>query len=535
MLTLEAMEKRRRIMRRSAALGHCVCDPAKPCPCPVFKTDDVCECAGEQRTVKVNDGAVRLTEHVRSAGCASKVSKKILKTVLAGLPEIKDPRVLVGASAGDDAGVILLDETTAAVLTVDVFTPSVDDPYLFGQIAAANSVSDIYAMGATPLSALSIIGFPVYKLPTDAMREILRGGIDKMTEAGIAVIGGHSIHDEEVKCGFAVVGTAPAKRFIRNAGAQPGDILVLTKPLGNGIIAFANQVGRAEPEWMNAIGIAMSTLNKNAAEAIGTLAVHAMTDITGFSLTGHLAEIVKNSGAEIEIDFDALPFFNGVRELTCQEVLPGAVERNRESVPETLLDFSNLSPLQQYALFSPETSGGLLLFIAPEDVDIYMTALKEKGGTPTIIGRVVQKSETPMIRVISCSQSAWTAVPLAKRGKITVSESSPPPMVSNSTAACCASSDERLNSGEKSRPNPAQSATFTHYLGTVMGSSGAIDLKHKKLMALALSVGFKCGPCIDINIEAAKSEGATDAQIAEAIDMGIAFGGASAFMFYKNP
>ena len=207
-------------MQRSIALGHCICDPRKPCPCEVFKQQGYCHCAGEHP--KAAEGPVSLTEHVRNAGCASKISKDVLKEVLSGLPEIDDPRVVVGASAGDDAGVMMISLDTATILTVDVFCPSVDDPYTFGQIAAANSLSDIYAMGGEPQVALSIIGFPVHTLPTSAMREILRGGLDKMKEAGVPVIGGHSINDEEVKCGFAVVGTSPKDAYIRNAGAKAG-------------------------------------------------------------------------------------------------------------------------------------------------------------------------------------------------------------------------------------------------------------------------------------------------------------------------
>ncbi|NLK40825.1 MAG: selenide, water dikinase SelD, partial [Planctomycetes bacterium] len=193
------MDQRKRVMQRSMKLGHCVCDPKQPCPCDLFKTHNVCLCAGER--LDEPTGPVALTRLVEKAGCASKIDQAFLKEVLKDLPEPVDPRVLIGSTAGDDAGVYELPNGTCLVQTVDVFTPSVDDPYVFGQVAAANSVSDIYAMGGTPLTALSIIGFPVRQVPDAVMTRILCGGIDKMQEAGAAVIGGHSINDSQLKDG----------------------------------------------------------------------------------------------------------------------------------------------------------------------------------------------------------------------------------------------------------------------------------------------------------------------------------------------
>jgi selenide, water dikinase len=324
-VTAQELDRRKRVMQRSQKLGHCICDPHRPCPCDQFKQETVCHCAGERP--KPVQGPVRLTEHVRNAGCASKISKSVLHEVLAGLPEIDDPRVIVGASAGDDAGVMMLGGDHATILTVDVFCPSVDDPYTFGQIAAANSLSDIYAMGGKPDVALSVIGFPVHTLPLSVMRDILRGGLDKMKEAGVPVIGGHSINDEEVKCGFAVVGSSPAQAFVRNAGAQVGDVLVLTKPLGSGIVAFAHQIGRAPQGAMSQVAASMASLNKLAGELMVKRGAHAATDVTGFSLLGHLVEIVRNSQVEVSLDFDVIPLFDGVASLAAADVLPGAVER----------------------------------------------------------------------------------------------------------------------------------------------------------------------------------------------------------------
>ena len=244
------LEKRKRIMQRSIRLGHCICDAAKPCPCDLFKEKDICLCAGER--LEVPSGPVALTQLVEKAGCASKIDQAFLKAALSDLPTLEDPRVLVGMPAGDDAGVYALDDATALVQTVDVFTPSVDDPYQFGQVAAANSLSDVYAKGGRPLTALSIVGFPVRKLADSVLREILRGGIDKMAEAGVPVIGGHSIDDDQIKAGFAVTGLIDKNRVTTNAGARAGDVLILTKPLGTGIVAFAKQIGRAREESLAA-------------------------------------------------------------------------------------------------------------------------------------------------------------------------------------------------------------------------------------------------------------------------------------------
>ncbi|MBN8527263.1 MAG: selenide, water dikinase SelD, partial [Planctomycetes bacterium] len=299
------LAKRRQVMARSQALGHCICDAAKPCPCDTLLQQDRCPCAGERPTPAA--GPVRLTQHVRNAGCASKIGKGDLQRILAGLPELPDPRVVVGSAAGDDAGVIMLTPDRASVLTVDVFTPPVDDPYAFGRIAAANSLSDIYAMGATPQCALSIIGFPIHDLPGEAMREILRGGLDVMHEAGVPVVGGHSINDAEVKAGFAVVGTCAPGAVVRNAGARPGDVLVISKRIGGGFLGFANQLGICPPEALAAWTVSMGALNRAAGAAMARHGASAATDLTGFGLLGHLVEIAKAGGTAIELDLDALP------------------------------------------------------------------------------------------------------------------------------------------------------------------------------------------------------------------------------------
>ena len=512
------------------ALGHCVCDPRQACPCEEFKTHNVCHCAGESRPLSSANGevlAVKLTEHVRNPGCASKISKGILHQALQGLPELNDPRVLVGATCGDDAGVMDLGGTDNSILTVDVFSPVVDDPYTFGQIAAANSLSDIYAMGGVPQAALSIIGFPVDHLPVQAMREILRGGADKMKEAGVPIVGGHSINDPEPKCGFAVLGTCPRGRFVRNAGAKVGDVMVLTKPLGSGIAAFARQIGRAGEALMADVGRSMAALNRVAGEGMVRHGVHAATDITGFSLMGHLAEIVKNSGVEVQMTFDDLPLFEGVRKLAGEEVLPGAVERNRESVEETLLDLGELSVGDLGILFGPETSGGILAFMPPDHVEAFVRELCEQGtDAARIIGVVTRSCPEGRIRVIHGTEELSRAATVRERQDQEVVMATH----SDENMPCCCSS---VVAADSDLPAAAHADAFKAYTAAISGP-GALSVKHKKLIGMALSIVTKCEPCVKIYAKAAREAGASEQEIAEAADMGIAFGGASAAMFYTK-
>ncbi|HOX06770.1 MAG TPA: selenide, water dikinase SelD [Planctomycetota bacterium] len=537
-MTPEQIEKRRRIMGRSMALGHCVCNPRKGCPCPLFRERSICECAGERPPAPA--GPVRLTEHVRNAGCASKIARTDLRELLAGLPELADPRVVVGAGAGDDAGVIMLDPKTATILTVDVFAPAVDGPYDFGQIAAANSLSDIYAMGGTPQTALSILGFPVHALPVAAGREILRGGVDKMTEAGVSVIGGHSINDEEVKCGFAVLGTAPAGRFVTNSGARPGDALVLTKPLGSGIAAFAAQVGRAGPELLAEVTASMKALNRAPGELMAAHGASAATDVTGFSLLGHLAEIVRNSGVEVEIDFDAVPVFAGVQALARAEVLPGAVERNREAVPADTLDLERLAPAQRAVLFCPETSGGLLVCLPEKRSADFVRELRGRGvAAAAIIGRVTGVRRGGLIRATTQRDTAWSPS-TSGSGKqpaasVLAGDQAPDRAAAKAAAEATSCCSPAGTARDTLLPPAAAGAAeaFAAYMGAV-GAPGALGLREKKLIALALSVSTRCGPCIKINTAAARQAGAGDAEIAEAAALGMAFGGAPAAMFYNE-
>lgn len=390
------LEKRKRIIERSLNLGHCICNPKQPCPCEMLQEKNICMCAGE-RPEDIPD-TVPLTQFVENAGCASKINQNDLKKALAGLPALADPRVLVSADTCDDAGIFKLSDDLALVQSVDIFTPGVDDPYIFGQIAAANSVSDIYAMGGTPLSALSIIGFPIETMSHKIMHQILRGGIDKLQEAGVAVIGGHSIKDNEVKFGFAVTGVIHPEKIITNDQAEPGDMLILTKPLGTGVIGFASQVRKATESAAATAAQAMTELNKVPSEIMRELGVTTATDVTGFALLGHLSEMVLQSGVTAEVHVDKVPLFEGVLDYIKEGVISGAIERNREyasqyvelegSIPEEMIE----------VLYDPQTSGGLLMAVKPEIAPELISRLRARSfQEAAVIGVVISRSDGKII------------------------------------------------------------------------------------------------------------------------------------------
>lgn len=389
-------EKRKIVIGRSRKLGHCICNPKEVCPCDLFKEKNVCLCAGERLTDMPKE--VRLTDYVESAGCASKINQNDLKKALAGLPVIDDENVLVSADTCDDAGIYKMSDRMALVQSVDVFTPNVDDPYTFGQIAAANSVSDIYAMGGKPQTALSIIGFPIDRLDHEVMNQILKGGIDKLQEAGVVVIGGHSIKDNEVKFGFAVTGTIHPDHIITNDKAKVGDVLILTKPLGTGVISFANQLGKAFPFNMAAISRSMTELNKAAAEVMIEMGVTTATDVTGFGLLGHLAEMVSQSGVTAEVYVDCVPVFDDVLDFIAMEMISGAVERNREYAARCVSKDAQVSAEWESVLYDPQTSGGLLMAVKEEKKEETLSCLKEKGvESAEAVGKVVARSEGEII------------------------------------------------------------------------------------------------------------------------------------------
>lgn len=282
---------------------------------------------------------------------------------MAKLPTFADPNVLVGHAGSDDAGVYRISGDTALVLTVDYFTPIVDDPYDFGRVAATNSLSDVYAMGARPLAALNIAGFPEGLVPTDVLGEILRGGADQAAKAGIPVLGGHTVNDPEVKYGMAVVGQVHPDRIVTNARARPGDRLVLTKPLGTGTLSTSLKNGKLDDDGIRRITDVMTTLNREAAEAMLAHDVHACTDITGFGLAGHAAEMAEASGVSIEIDVAAVPLIEGALASAADGQRPGGAAKNRAFLEGRIRIDGDIDENRLYLMVDPQTAGPLLIAV----------------------------------------------------------------------------------------------------------------------------------------------------------------------------
>lgn len=355
---------------------------------------------------------VKLTSMAKAAGCAAKLNPATLDAVLRNLPRQTDPNVLVGFDTNDDAGIYLLGEGLALVQTVDFFTPIVDDPFLFGQIAAANALSDIYAMGGRPVSSLSIVGFPEKGDP-EILEQIIRGGLAKMSEAKCSVIGGHSIRNEDMLFGYAVTGLINPQRVWRNVGAKPGDVLLFTKPLGTGVITTALKKDRASAESLAAAISAMSTLNAAAAAALQEVEeksepakpIHAVTDVTGFSLLGHAREMALGDPSHgldpvsFEIDHTSFSYFPGAVEAAREGHLSGGLKNNRAFVGDCAAFAPGVPSEYQDLLFDPQTSGGFLVAIAPDHADSALAAFARHGVSARRVGRVIQKA-APLIRVL---------------------------------------------------------------------------------------------------------------------------------------
>ena len=305
-----------------------------------------------------------------------------------------DPNLLVGISTGDDAGVYRVRDDLAIVSTVDFFTPVVDDPYTYGQIAAANALSDVYAMGGRPITALNLVCWPQSGLPREMLGEILRGGSDKAKEAGALIVGGHSVADEEVKYGMAVTGLIDPARVIRNVGARAGDALVLTKPLGTGVLMTAFKRDRLAPEHYDSAVATMMQLNARAAEVMLQFEVHAATDITGFGLVGHSSKMADGSGVTIVFEESDLPLLPGALECCREGFIPGGGTRNREFYsPRTKLS-EEVSDEMIAIAFDPQTSGGLLIAVPDPDAIKLVAALHRGGvGDACIVGRVIERTQ----------------------------------------------------------------------------------------------------------------------------------------------
>lgn len=308
--------------------------------------------------------------------------------VLSKLPLVEHADLLVGSATGDDAAVYRLDDRTALVVTVDFFTPITDDPYEFGAVAAANSLSDVYAMGGRPLLALNVVGFPA-ALAAEMLGEVLRGGYDKAAEANCLIVGGHTVDDNEPKYGLSVVGLIEPGRQVSNAGAQPGDALVLTKPLGTGVITTAGKAGVAPPGAVAAAVEAMATLNRAASEAMLEAGVNAATDVTGFGLMGHLTAMLRASGVSGRISLAQAPALPGVMDLLEQGVAPGGTHRNEAGVAGYVHWDAAVTAAGRLLLCDAQTSGGLLISVPQPRLDALLAALERRGvATRAVVGGV---------------------------------------------------------------------------------------------------------------------------------------------------
>lgn len=474
---------------------------------------------------------VRLTELVKNPGCASKISPADLERVLAQLPEVRDPAVVSGLAAADDAAIYRIREDLCLVQTVDVFTPCVDDPHLFGRICAANCLSDIYAMGGEPRTALSILAFPSETLDGEIMRRMLTGAMETLGEAGVALVGGHSIKDEEIKLGFAVTGTIDPAIAASLERAHPGDQLVLTKPLGTGVLAFCEQVGRPQPTGRKAAAESMAALNRDAAAAMREAGASACTDVTGFGLFGHLLRLARQSGSGAHVFADALPAFEGALAALREGVVSGAIERNREFVSAALEVGPGVEPAAVYLSCDPQTSGGLLIAIAPQRLGSLREALTRRRLPCYVVGEVTAGPES---RIELCNSPAGAKTMPGMTDTAASSRDKPMAMHEKSSSAgahnaeCCAD----VFGKEGGTAAEAQKA-FGGMMRAVQ-APGVLDARTKELLLLSLVIYSRCRACFEAHYGKARELGITDAQIEEAAWCAIAMGGAPVRMFFQE-
>ena len=338
---------------------------------------------------------IKLTKLANCAGCGAKVGAGTLARLLVGLPVHADSNLLVGFDKSDDAAVYRVSDELALVQTVDFFPPIADDPFLFGQIAAANALSDVYAMGGEPRIALNLLCVPK-SMPDSAVHDLLRGGYSKVYEAGAVIAGGHSILDEEPKYGLCVTGFVHPNHILTNAGAQPGDVLFLTKPLGAGILTTAAKADLCPPDVLQAVYARMTTLNRAARDAMVQFRVHACTDVTGFGLLGHALEMAQGSDVQIKLNVSALPIPPEALKLARMGILPEGMYRNRKYAEPFVL--ADSVPLEiQDALYDPQTSGGLLIAVDPNDADALAETMQKTVPDACRIGTVSEYSNGPHI------------------------------------------------------------------------------------------------------------------------------------------
>ena len=513
------------MMERSRLLGHCICDVRRPCPCDVFRNDGICPCAGE-RPDPVDISQVKLTQLVRNAGCASKISPADLDAVLGRLPAVDDPAVISGLAAADDAAIYRIADDLCLVQTVDVFTPCVDDPRLFGKICAANCLSDIYAMGGEPRTALSVLAFPSEKLPGEIIFQMLDGAMEIFKQAGVALVGGHSVKDDEIKLGFAITGLIDPAVAAALEKPNVGDVLVLTKPLGTGVLAFCRQIGRDYPAGMAVAEVSMAALNQNAAEAMKETGASACTDITGFGLFAHLLRMLRASRLGAEIFAETLPAFDGALDALRQGVIPGAIERNREYVGDAIHIAPGVDEAAVDLGFDAQTSGGLLIAVPPERLEMLRQSLTRRGAGSFVIGKIVADDTGQIfLSPVEISKSNPAIQPHEIDTMKTPTKNSPA-----HHEGCCA--DVFNDQAAPSSVGETQRA-----FGAMMRAaqaSGALNEEAKELILFSLVVQSRCEACFDAHFRRARELGITQAELDEAAWCAIAMGGAPVKMFYQE-
>ncbi|HUZ07306.1 MAG TPA: selenide, water dikinase SelD, partial [Candidatus Paceibacterota bacterium] len=427
-------------------------------------------------------------------------------------------------AAGDDAAIYRISENLHLVQTVDVFTPCVDDPRLFGRICAVNCLSDIYAMGGEPRTALSILAFPSEKLAGEVMYQLLAGAMEIFEEAGVALVGGHSVKDDEIKLGFAITGLIDPAVATALEKPRAGDAMVLTKPLGTGVLTFAKQIGREFPEGLAAAELSMATLNGSAAEAMKEAGASACTDVTGFGLFAHLHRMLRGSGLGAEIFSESLPAFPGAVDALRQDIIPGAIERNREYVGGAI----RIAPGVDEALvnlgFDAQTSGGLLITAPAERLELLRQSLARRNAGAHVIGKITGESGNGIFvkfgGIEMFSASSTKGHPMKN----------PETEVAAHGEACCA---DIFKSGAAQNSNVESQKAFGALLRSVQ-SAGVLDAKAKELILFSLVVNSRCQPCFDAHFGLARELGITQAELDEAAWCAIAMGGAPVKMFYQE-
>ena len=341
----------------------------------------------------------RLARESTYGGCGAKLSQGLLGTVLCGLPRLESPELIVGIESADDAGVLRLTPDLALIHTVDFFPPIVDDPFSFGRIAAANALSDVYAMGGEPLAGMNLVCFPLERHDRSVLKEILRGGLDALREAGAVLAGGHTIEGDELLYGMAVTGRVHPERTWRNDTGRGGDLLVLTRPLGTGAITTAARADLADPEHLARAIRSMMTLNRDAAEAVRSIGPSAVTDVTGFGLAGHAAEMARGARLSVEIDLSALPLLPGARDAVASGLVPAGTGKNRASLAGELEIDEGADPVLIDLALDPQTSGGLLVACSAPAASLLCRRLPEAAVVGRLVdgpaGRVVLRAEGP--------------------------------------------------------------------------------------------------------------------------------------------